>query len=95
MDGTTVNLPRNPASPSFVCHDGIPKGVNQLHLTPLYDLLARTFADAVIQSEPQKDEIGALKLRKTENFNLFLRCIKNWAKQRKEEKEVEKSNKSA
>lgn len=60
MDGTTVNLPRNPASPSFVCHDGIPKGVNQLHLTPLYDLLARTFADAVIQSEPQKDEIGAL-----------------------------------
>ena len=60
VDGTTVNLPRNPASPSFVCHEGIPKGVNQLHLTPLYDILARTFSDAVIQPEPKKDEIGAL-----------------------------------
>ena len=38
---------------------------------------------------------SAVKLRKTENFNLFLRCIKNWAKQRKEEKQVEKSSKSA
>lgn len=60
VDGTTVNLPRNPAAPSFVCHEGIPKGVNQLHLTPLYDILSRTFVDAVIQPEPKKDEIGAL-----------------------------------
>lgn len=59
-DGTVVSLPRNPAAPSFVCHDGIPKGVNQLHLTPLYDILNRTFTDAVIQPEPKKDEIGAL-----------------------------------
>lgn len=60
VDGTTLNLPRNPASPSFVRHDGIPKGINQLHLTPLYDILNRTFVDAVIQPEPRKDEIGAL-----------------------------------
>jgi hypothetical protein len=60
VDGTTINLPRNPKAPSFVCNDGIPKGVNQLHTTPLYDLLSRTFADVVIQPEPQKDEIGAL-----------------------------------
>lgn len=60
VDGTTVNLPRNPASASFVCNDGIPNGVNQLHLTPLYNILSRTFADAVIQPEPKKDEIGAL-----------------------------------
>lgn len=59
-DGTVISLPRNPAAPSFVRHDGIPKGVNQLHLTPLYDILNRTFTDAVIQPEPQKDEIGAL-----------------------------------
>lgn len=59
-DGTVINLPRNPAAPSFVCHDGIPKGVNQLHLTPLYDILNRTFTDAVIQPEPKKNEIGAL-----------------------------------
>ena len=60
VDGTTVNLPRNPQSASFVINDGIPKGVNQLHVTPLYDLLSRTFADVVIQPEPRKDEIGAL-----------------------------------
>ncbi len=59
-DGTAVSLPRNPAAPSFVCNDGIPNGVNQLHLTPMYNLLSRTFTDAVIQPEPQKDEIGAL-----------------------------------
>lgn len=60
VDGTTINLPRNPAAPSFVCHDGIPNGVNQLHVTPLYDILSRTFADTVIQPEPKQDEIGAL-----------------------------------
>ncbi|BAL01751.1 putative transposase [Oscillibacter valericigenes Sjm18-20] len=60
MDRTAVNLPRNPASPSFVCNDGIPSGVNQLHVTPLYDVLSKTFIDVVIQPEPKKDEIGAL-----------------------------------
>ena len=60
VDGTTVNLPRNPASASFVCNEGIPDGVNQLHVTPLYDLMSRTFADVIIQPEPKKDEIGAL-----------------------------------
>ena len=57
---TAVNLPRNPAAPSFVQNDGIPKGVNQLHVTPLYDILNRTFSDVIIQPEPKKDEIGAL-----------------------------------
>jgi hypothetical protein len=70
VDGTTINLPRNPKAPSFVCNDGIPKGVNQLHTTPLYDLLSRTFADVVIQPEPKKDEIGALiTMLKSNNFD--------------------------
>lgn len=60
VDGTAINLPRNPDALSFVCNDSIPKGVNQLHATPLYDILSRTFADVVIQPEPKKDEIGAL-----------------------------------
>ena len=60
VDGTAVNLPRNPAAPSFVQNDGIPNGVNQLHVTPFYDILNHTFADVVIQPEPKKDEIGAL-----------------------------------
>ena len=66
-DGTTVNLPRNPASASFVCNDGIPNGVNQQHITTLYDLLNRTFTDALIQPEPKKDEIGALVTRVERN----------------------------
>ena len=60
VDGTTINLPRNPSAPSFVRNSGIPNGVNQLHVTPLYDILSRTFSDVVIQPEPKKDEIGAL-----------------------------------
>lgn len=91
VDGTAIDLPRNPASPSFVCNDGIPKGVNQLHATPLYDILSRTFADVVIQPEPKKDEIGALVEmlkrndfdRKTliiadrgfESYNLIAHCL--------------------
>lgn len=60
VDGTTINLPRNPAAPSFVCHDGIPNGVNQLHVTTMFNLLSRTYCDLVIQPEPKQDEIGAL-----------------------------------
>ena len=61
LQGTTpVNLPRNPKSPSFVQNDGIPNGANQLHVTPLYNILSRTFIDLVVQPEPKKDEIGAL-----------------------------------
>ena len=60
VDGTTINLPLNPSSASFVCNEGIPDGVNQLHVTPLYDLMSHTFADVVVQPEPKKNEIGAL-----------------------------------
>ena len=59
VDGTAINLPRNSDAPSFVCNDSIPKGVNQLHATPLYDILGCTFADVVMQPGPKKDEIGA------------------------------------
>ena len=91
VDGTAINLPRNPNAPSFVCNSGIPDGVNQLHATPLYDILARTFADVVIQPEPKKDEIGALveMLRRNsfeehtliiadrgfESYNLIAHCM--------------------
>lgn len=60
IDGTSVNLPRNPDAPSFVCNEGAPNGYNQLHLNPLFDLRNKTFFDALIQPEPRKDEIGAL-----------------------------------
>ena len=60
VDGTSVNMPRNPNSPCFVCNAGAPDGYCQMHLNPLYDVLNRTYFDAVLQPEPQKDEIGAL-----------------------------------
>ena len=60
VDGTAVNMPRNPTAPSFVCNDSVPHGYNQLHLNPLFDICNRTYFDAVVQPEPQKDEIGAL-----------------------------------
>ena len=60
VDGTAVSIPRNPKADSFVVHSGAPNGYNQLHLTPLYDILNKVYLEAVIQPEPQKDEIGAL-----------------------------------
>ena len=90
-DGTAVNKPRNPDEPSFVTHAGTPEGYNQLHLSPLYNILDRTFTDAVIQPAPQKDEIGALVEmvqrnnfdhktvlimdRGYESYNLMTHCI--------------------
>lgn len=60
VDGTAVNMPRNPAAPSFVCNESAPHGYNQLHLNPLFDICNRTYFDAIVQPESQKDEIGAL-----------------------------------
>ncbi len=69
-DGTAVNKPRNPDEPSFITHAGAPEGYNQPHLNPLYNILDRTFTDAVVQVAPSKDEIGALaEMMQRNNFN--------------------------
>lgn len=60
VDGTAVNMARNPESSSFVYSDYNPKGYNQLHVNPLYDVLNKTYQHCVIQPQPQQDEIGAL-----------------------------------
>lgn len=60
VDGTAVNMNRNPKSDSFVCSDYNPKGYNQLHVNPMYDVLNKTYRHCVIQPQPQQDEIGAL-----------------------------------
>lgn len=60
VDGTAVNMARNPKSSSFVYSDYNPKGYNQLHVNPLYDVLNKTYQHCVIQPQPQQDEIGAL-----------------------------------
>ena len=63
VDGTTVNMARNPQAPTYVRNDG--KGYNQFHVTPLYDVLNKTYQHCVIQPQPQQDEIGALRFMLT------------------------------
>ena len=58
IDGTTVNMARDPSSDCFVLHPGAPQGYCQMHVNPLYDVLNKTYLDCVIQ--PQQDEIGTL-----------------------------------
>ncbi len=60
IDGTTVNMARNPKSDSFMCSDSNPKGYNQLHVNPLYDVLNKTYQYCVIQPQPRMDEVGCL-----------------------------------
>ncbi len=60
VDGTCINMARNPKSESFVSYEGNPKGYNQMHLNPLYDVYSKTYFDCVIQPQPKADEIGAL-----------------------------------
>ena len=69
-DGTAVNMARNPNAPSFVCNNSAPRGYNQLHLSPLFDIYDHTYFDAVIQPAPKKDEPGALvEMVKRNRFN--------------------------
>lgn len=60
IDGTTVNMARNPKSSCFVLHAGAPRGYCQMHANPLYDVLNKTYYDCVVQPQPEQDEIGAL-----------------------------------
>ena len=61
VDGTAVNMPRNTKSESYMCNKSVPKGYNQLHVTPLYDVLNKIYLHSVIQPQPRQDEVGALK----------------------------------
>ena len=60
VDGSTVNMARDPKSPCFVCNASNPKGYCQTHINPLYDVLNKTYYDCVLQPQPSMDEIGAL-----------------------------------
>lgn len=66
VDGTTVNMARNPKSDSFMRGKSKGKnpdeirGYNQLHATPLFDVINKTYKYCVIQPQRNQDEIGAL-----------------------------------
>lgn len=59
VDGSCLNMPKDPNSPTFVCHSGAP-GYNQLKINALYDVLNKCYMACEIQPQPEQDEIGAL-----------------------------------
>lgn len=60
IDGTTVNMARNPKSPCFMCNASAPQGYNQFHANPLYDVLNKTYLSCVLQPQPAQNEQAAL-----------------------------------
>ncbi|MBP3804814.1 MAG: IS4 family transposase [Oribacterium sp.] len=69
-DGTTVNIAKNPNNKETYIDNDEHEGFNQYHINTLYDLMNRTYADAIIQgvrrmNEPQAvaDMVDSLTLR--------------------------------
>ena len=60
VDGSALNIARNPKSESFMINKNAPKGYNQLHVNPLYDVMNKLYVSCIIQPQPKVDEIGAL-----------------------------------
>ena len=60
IDGTAINMFRDPKSACFMCNASAPRGYCQMHANPLYDVLNKHYVDCVIQPQPAQDEIGAL-----------------------------------
>lgn len=91
IDGSCINMAKTPGAPSYVCNEGHPAGLNQMHLNALWDIENSTYLDAFIQEQPRADEVGAaiamLKRnewhgknliifdRGYEAYNLFANCI--------------------
>ena len=63
VDGTTVNMYRDESAESYMKPTkASPRGYNQLHATPLLDVMAKTYKCCVLQPQPKQDEQGALTL---------------------------------
>ena len=61
VDGTAINIARNPASESYMQNEEDKKGYNQIHANILYDILNNTYVYCHMQPQPKMDEIGALR----------------------------------
>ena len=57
IDGSSINIPRNPLARTFIQHPGAPNGYNQLKVHALYDVLSKTYLSAEIHPQPEQDEI--------------------------------------
>ncbi len=93
IDGTTVNMARNPKSPCFMQNAGHPNGICQMHVNPLYDVLNKTYVHCITQPQPKQDEVGALAFmlvwydfpektlivadRGYESYNVIAYCLEN------------------
>lgn len=60
VDGSDLNIPRDPDADTFITSSENPRGYNQYHLNVLFDLCNKVYADCVLQPRPQYDERGAL-----------------------------------
>ena len=61
IDGTAINIARNPASESYMQNEEDKKGYNQIHANILYDILNNIYVYCHMQPQPEMDEIGALR----------------------------------
>lgn len=50
VDGSCLNLARDPSAPTFVRHAGAPEGYNQLKITALYDVLNKCYLSVLRDS---------------------------------------------
>ncbi len=60
IDGTDIDIFRNPDSDCFISSSWYPKSFCQLHINAFYDVLNRTYVDTYLQSKTQADERFAL-----------------------------------
>lgn len=60
VDGSALNIARDPKAESYMINKSSPDGYNQVHINPLYDILNKQYVSCVIQPQPKMDEIGAL-----------------------------------
>ena len=54
VDGSDINIPKNLESDTY-----FEQGFNQFHLNALYDLMNKTYVDAIIQPAPKEHEVRA------------------------------------
>lgn len=59
IDGSCINMARNPDSPCFVQNESNPRGYCQFHLNAWYNLESKTYFDAILQPQPRAEERSA------------------------------------
>ncbi len=69
VDGTDIDIFRNPDSECFISTKLFPKGYCKLHVNALFDVLNKTFVDAFLQPRTKSDErIALTKMLKQREF---------------------------